>query len=156
MKTRRLVLAALSAILLASLLLNIVLFRTAKSFYVRLHTVRLDPMGSRARHNSTLDEAFHGTRVLLVGDSRAEQWTNADGLDDFRFINHGVGGLTTAQLLGRLHEDLRSTKPDIVILQAGVNDLKTLPLFPQRRDDIIANCKTNLEAIVTQCETVKS
>lgn len=39
-------------------------------------------------------------------------------------------------------------QPDIVILQVGINDLKTLPLFPERQEEIIANCKTNIQQIV--------
>ncbi len=40
-------------------------------------------------------------------------------------------------------------KPAVVLVQAGTNDLKTIPLFPEQKAVIIANCKKNIEEIVT-------
>jgi lysophospholipase L1-like esterase len=33
-------------------------------------------------------------------------------------------------------------------VQVGINDLKTIPLFPERKNEIIANCKANIRRIV--------
>ena len=35
-----------------------------------------------------------------------------------------------------------------MLIQAGINDLKTIGLFPAQRDEIVANCKKNLAAMV--------
>jgi lysophospholipase L1-like esterase len=41
-------------------------------------------------------------------------------------------------------------RPEIVIVQVGVNDLKTIPLFPERKAEIVAATKENIRQIVEQ------
>lgn len=41
---------------------------------------------------------------------------------DFEFINRGIGGNRTENLLARINEDLIDLKPDIVTLMIGLND----------------------------------
>jgi len=62
-------------------------------------------------------------------------------------INRGVGGQTTAQIIARFDEDVSSLQPDVLIIQAGINDLKANGLFPERRNEIVATCKKNLAAM---------
>ncbi|MGD1805737.1 SGNH/GDSL hydrolase family protein [Dapis sp. BLCC M126] len=38
----------------------------------------------------------------------------------------------------------------MIIIQVGVNDLKNIPLFPEKKEIIISECKSNLEQIVRQ------
>ncbi|MGB6014213.1 MAG: SGNH/GDSL hydrolase family protein, partial [Nodosilinea sp.] len=38
--------------------------------------------------------------------------------------------------------------PDVVVIQVGINDLKTIALFPERKDSIIEACKINIKEIV--------
>jgi lysophospholipase L1-like esterase len=38
-----------------------------------------------------------------------------------------------------------------VVLEAGVNDLKTIAQFPEQRAEILARCEANLRAIVEAC-----
>ena len=44
------------------------------------------------------------------------------GVDAYRVLNHGIGGNTTADLLGRLQEDALAVRPDIVTLLISGND----------------------------------
>jgi lysophospholipase L1-like esterase len=44
--------------------------------------------------------------------------------------------------------------PDIIVVQVGINDLKTIPLFPEQKAAIISNCKANIQQIVER--SVKS
>ena len=39
------------------------------------------------------------------------------------FINRGVGGETTADLLKRIQEDVIDEHPDVVVLEVGINDV---------------------------------
>jgi lysophospholipase L1-like esterase len=36
----------------------------------------------------------------------------------------------------------------------GINDLKTIPLFPKQRASIIANCQTNIQRIVEESRDI--
>ena len=38
--------------------------------------------------------------------------------------------------------------PDVIVIQVGVNDLKTIPLFPEDRETIVINCERNIQRIV--------
>jgi lysophospholipase L1-like esterase len=89
--------------------------------------------------------------VLFFGDSRAAEWDAPAGLNEhFRFMNRGVHGETAVQAAARFPYHVRPMQPDVLIVQVGGNDLKTLPLFPQQQEQIIANCKSSLEQIVAQ------
>jgi lysophospholipase L1-like esterase len=63
-------------------------------------------------------------RVVFLGNSITENWINKD--PDFfkgRYINRGIGGQTTPQMLVRFREDVISLKPNVVIILAGINDI---------------------------------
>ena len=42
---------------------------------------------------------------------------------EFRFLNRGVGGDRTAELLERVQRDVVDEKPDYVVLEVGINDV---------------------------------
>ncbi len=65
-------------------------------------------------------------------------------------MNRGITNQTSAQVLGRFDKHVLPLQPDIIILQVGINALKTIPLFPERKAAIIANCKTNIQQLVTR------
>ncbi|MGQ0604053.1 MAG: SGNH/GDSL hydrolase family protein [Anaerolineales bacterium] len=144
---RRLAFMMLVAITLASLLANILLFQRGQQYYLDLNATRLDPLGlSYFREEAPPPE---GTLVVFFGDSLAASWPNpAD--TDFTFINRGIGAQTTAQVTGRFDTHIAPLKPQFIIVQAGINDLKTIPLFPAQKEAIIANCKANLREIVNR------
>ena len=48
----------------------------------------------------------------------------------------------------RFKYHVNSLKPNIVVIQVGINDLKTVALFPERRNLIVANCRANIKRIV--------
>ncbi|NEQ41144.1 MAG: SGNH/GDSL hydrolase family protein [Okeania sp. SIO3I5] len=85
-----------------------------------------------------------------MGDSRARAWKSPEDFDDFNFINRGISGQTTGQVLGRLNRHLQPLSPDIVIVQVGVNDLSRIPLFPENKETIISECKSNIKEIVSE------
>jgi lysophospholipase L1-like esterase len=68
----------------------------------------------------------------------------------FEFYNRGIGNQTSAQVVARFQEHVTPLQPDLIIIQVGVNDLKTIPIFPERREEIVANCKANIEQLVNQ------
>ena len=123
----------------------------SRHYYGEMLSVRLDPFGegrvSLARRPAT--EA--GTELLLLGDSRAFSWPRPSAVAKDRFRNLGLNSQTTAQILGRVHSDPDSTEAEVVVLQAGINDLKSIALFPERGEEIVSGCKTNLRSILAHC-----
>lgn len=152
MNTNRLAVLALSillVLLLASVALNWVLFQRGRGYYLELNSTRLDPLGLDFYSNQSLGPPeSERVRVVFFGDSRAYEWPAPEGLDGIEFVNRGVVTQTSAQALGRFKDDVGTLTPGIVIVQVGINDLKTIPLFPQRTDAIVAECEENIEEIV--------
>jgi len=133
----------------SSILLNFILYNRAKKYYLELNKTRLDPLGLNSYVNlQEFPDVDVKIRVVFFGDSRAASWI-APQIDGYGFINRGVGSQTSVQAIGRFAEHLRFLKDgDVVVIQVGINDLKTIALFPERRQSIVANCKTNIRAIV--------
>jgi lysophospholipase L1-like esterase len=86
---------------------------------------------------------------VFFGDSRAASWPAPSGLDLFEFINRGIGAQTSAQVVLRFDEHVAPLQPQLIVVQVGINDLKTVPLFPESVSTIVENCKTNIGRIVT-------
>lgn len=122
-------------------------FRYAKKYYDELNAVRLDPLGSR---HFQIPKEPKNPDLIFYGDSRASQWAEPSWLAG-RTLNLGISGQTTEQIFGRFDQHLAPFSPQIVVFQAGINDLKTIPLFPQAEDDIIRSCKENIERMLALC-----
>jgi lysophospholipase L1-like esterase len=54
-------------------------------------------------------------------------------------------------MLLRIDADMTDLHPSVVVFEGGVNDLKTIASFPERRSEILATCEANLERIVRRC-----
>lgn len=64
-------------------------------------------------------------RVVFMGNSITKNWINMDPgyFKEHGYINRGIGGQTTPQMLVRFREDVINLKPDVVIILAGINDI---------------------------------
>jgi lysophospholipase L1-like esterase len=85
--------------------------------------------------------------VVFFGDSRAQDWP-APQMAGLTFINRGIGAQTSAQVLGRMPQHVLALRPDVVVLQACINDLKVIGLMPESEPAIVAGCLRNLRRIV--------
>lgn len=135
--------AALIALLAASAALTALYFHRAGALYKEVQRVRLDPLGLDVYDGRRAVLPAAGPRVVLYGDSRVQQWV-PPRIAGATILNRGVGGQTSAQALGRLRYDVLPLKPDVVVIQVGINDLKTVPLFPERAHEIIARCQSRI------------
>lgn len=133
--------------LIGSLALNRYLFSTARDYYRQMNDVRLDPLGLSSYPSQTLEAVEGLQRVVFFGDSRAQNWPSAR-VSGYEFVNRGVGAQTSMQVAGRFEAHVVPLKPDILIVQMCINDLKTIPLFPDQREAIIDNCLTNTGEII--------
>lgn len=62
-------------------------------------------------------------RVVFFGDSITDFWNLDDSFPGMGYINRGIGGQTTAQLLLRFRPDVVDLQPALVMILAGTNDL---------------------------------
>ncbi len=62
-------------------------------------------------------------RVVFYGDSITDGWKLAQFFPDKPFVNRGIGGQTTAQMLVRMFPDVIDLQPAAMILLAGTNDI---------------------------------
>jgi lysophospholipase L1-like esterase len=62
-------------------------------------------------------------RVVFLGDSITDGWNLAEYFPDKPYINRGISGQTTPQMLIRLRPDVIALKPRVVVILAGTNDI---------------------------------
>ena len=88
--------------------------------------------------------------VLFLGDSRVAQWA-LPSLPGWRVVNAGAGGWTTGQIRLRVPQLLEEFHPDVVVVEAGINDLKYLGLRPAMKSQIVTLVASNLTVIAEEC-----
>jgi lysophospholipase L1-like esterase len=82
-------------------------------------------------------------RVVFMGNSITEGWENID--PDFfagkPYVNRGISGQTTPQMLVRFTQDVINLKPKVVVILAGTNDIagNTGPMTLQQTVDNIVS-----------------
>jgi lysophospholipase L1-like esterase len=69
--------------------------------------------------------AANETRVVFMGNSITEGWKNSspEFFNGRPYINRGISGQTTPQMLIRFHQDVVNLKPKVVVLLCGINDI---------------------------------
>ena len=75
--------------------------------------------------NEELKNINDPRRVVFMGNSITQQWSNFDPsfFHENSFINRGIGGQTSPQMLLRFRSDVVNLKPKAVVIMAGTNDL---------------------------------
>ena len=77
-------------------------------------------------------------RVVFVGDSITDYWKLADYFPGKPYINRGIDGQTTSQMLVRFRRDVIDLDPTVLVVLAGTNDIAGVT-GPTRNQDIEAN-----------------
>src|SRR5207248_319208 len=65
-------------------------------------------------------------RVVFMGDSITDGWSNPNNGGFFPgkpYINRGISGQTTPQMLIRFRPDVIALRPKVVVILAGTNDI---------------------------------
>ena len=87
-----------------------------------------DDFGQLARYrdaNAALRPPVSGeNRVVFFGDSITDIWHLDEYFPGKPYINRGIGGQTTPQMLVRFRQDVIDLHPKIVIILAGTNDIE--------------------------------
>ena len=63
------------------------------------------------------------SRVVFMGDSITDGWKLDEYFPDKTYINRGISGQTTPQMLIRFRPDVIALKPRAVLILAGTNDI---------------------------------
>jgi len=139
----------LGVALLASVCVAIVAGVQAMRSYRELQATRLHPLGL-AFLPAAGAEARAQTRPLIayLGDSRVEDWSPSGLPPGAVAVNLGLDTQTSAQVMLRWSHHVTPRAPQVVVIQVGINDLKTIPLFPELRDEIVDGCFANIRAML--------
>ncbi len=64
-------------------------------------------------------------RVVFMGNSITEGWLylSPEFFTDKPYVNRGISGQTTPQMLLRFRQDVINLKPELVVILAGTNDI---------------------------------
>jgi lysophospholipase L1-like esterase len=74
--------------------------------------------------NTQLAPAVAGeNRVVFYGDSITDAWKLAEYFPGKPYVNRGISGQTTPQMLVRLRPDVLALKPKVLVILAGTNDI---------------------------------
>jgi len=85
--------------------------------------------GNTARYSAedakVLPPAAGEDRVIFMGDSITDAWGRGVGVffPGKPYINRGISGQVTPQMLLRFHQDVIALKPKVVVILAGTNDI---------------------------------
>lgn len=104
--------------------------------------VYTDDYGQLARYreaNTKLGQPAAGeNRVVFFGDSITDIWHLDQYFPGKPYVNRGIGGQTTSQMLVRFRQDMLNLHPKVVVILAGTNDIAG-NTGPMRNEDIEAN-----------------
>ena len=98
----------------------------------------------RDANAKVLPPAKGENRVVFMGDSITDLWDD-NGFGGFfpgkPYIDRGISGQTTPQMLLRFRQDVIDNKPKVVVILAGTNDISgnTGPMTLEQTGDNIAS-----------------
>jgi acyl-CoA thioesterase I len=76
-------------------------------------------------------------RVVFMGDSITEGWHLDQSFPGKPYVNRGISGQTTPQMLLRFRQDVIDLQPKVVVILGGTNDVaqNTGPMTPEETED---------------------
>src|SRR6202167_5050568 len=105
-------------------------------------SIYADDFGQLARYreaNAALAPPTAGERrVVFLGDSITDYWKLPDYFPGKPYINRGIDGQTTPEMLVRFRQDVIALHPKVVVMLAGTNDIAGVT-GPTSNEDVEAN-----------------
>ena len=113
--------------LLILFLFSIIMSNNAQDIYIQGGGTLTDwaHLKKYEQSNSELKKINEPDRIVFMGNSITEGWSFLDK-DFFKnnpFVNRGIGGQTTPQMLIRFKPDVVNLNPKAVVIMAGINDI---------------------------------
>jgi acyl-CoA thioesterase I len=95
----------------------------------------------READNALPPPASGEDRVVFMGDSITEGWHLETSFPNKPYINRGISGQTSPQMLIRFRQDVIDLKPKVVVILAGTNDIagNTGPMTLKASEDNLAS-----------------
>jgi lysophospholipase L1-like esterase len=75
-------------------------------------------------------------RVVFLGDSITDSWRLNEYFTGRDFVNRGIAGQTSLQMLARFRQDVVSLNPKAVVILAGTNDIAAGIALHQIEDNL--------------------
>lgn len=83
-----------------------------------------DNLGRYAEANDRLGApAANQPRVVFMGDSITDLWRLNEYFTGREYLNRGIGGQVTSEMLGRMKADVLDLRPKAIIILGGTNDI---------------------------------
>jgi len=116
---------AVIVILLSGLILSLWFQDQRNRQYIITESLHLDPYQIEIypSNPNSLKRDLSKPLVVFFGDSRAYEWSAIANIP-IEFVNRGINGQTTNQVLGRTSAHVASLSPNFVVIQVGINDLR--------------------------------
>jgi len=90
-------------------------------------SIYTDDFGQLARYreaNAALAPRAAGeSRVVFLGDSITDYWKLSDYFPGKPYVNRGIDGQTTPEMLVRFRQDVIDVHPKVLVVLAGTNDI---------------------------------
>ena len=116
-----------------------------------------DDFGELARYRAAnaglKPPAPNEKRVVFFGDSITDMWNLAEYFPGKPYINRGLSGQTTPQMLLRFRKDVIALAPKVVVILAGTNDIAG-NTGPMSLEDIDANYASMADLAKANCINV--
>jgi lysophospholipase L1-like esterase len=143
----------LALALAGSLVLNYFFYKRA---FIPLQSAKLDPIGLDYYSSKTsLNKSEGVPEVMFYGDSRALSWAPYK-TTEVHFTNRAIGNQTSTQIVQRFQAHAAVHKPQVLLVQMCVNDLKMIPLFPAKSERIVQDCKDNIQLLINEAKQINS
>ncbi len=85
------------------------------------------------------------TRVVFMGNSITESWKDADSsFFTNGYIDRGISGQTSPQMLVRFREDVINLKPAVVVILSGINDIAE-NTGPSKLENVFGNIESMVQ-----------
>jgi lysophospholipase L1-like esterase len=80
-------------------------------------------------------------RIVFMGDSITAGWKIDESFPGKPYVNRGISGQTTPQMLVRFRQDVIDLKPKAVVILAGINDIagNTGPMTLKQTEENLAS-----------------
>jgi lysophospholipase L1-like esterase len=100
--------------------------------------------------NDSLMQLTNQTSVVFMGNSITQGWISMrpEFFSRNQFINRGIGGQTTPQMLLRFRQDVIDLNPKAVVILAGINDIAE-NTGPISLEDIAKNLESMVQLSLT-------
>jgi len=138
--------SVMGALLVLLLFTNWYAYEAVFHEYEQRQWLQLFPIGQLSWALNT-SGGSNDVSLLMLGDSRVKHWSTLPEVEG-SILNAGEFGFTSAQLLLKLQSTPLPVAPSYVLLEIGINDLKTIGVFPEKKQAIVENCFANIKGIL--------